>query len=37
MWKAGKQNGEGVFITPEGVERRGEWKNGKRLYWADDG
>jgi len=25
-----------MFISPEGLSRKGEWENGKRLYWQDE-
>lgn len=32
-WKAGKQHGEGTFISQDGETKRGEWKDGKRIKW----
>jgi len=25
-----------LFISPEGISRKGEWKNGKRMFWLDE-
>lgn len=27
-WKNGKFHGEGVYTNTEGVQKRGEWRNG---------
>jgi hypothetical protein len=32
-WKDGKQHGRGKFITKDGIERIGEWENGKKIRW----
>lgn len=32
----GVQHGEGVFILPNGKERKGEWENGQRIKWIDE-
>ena len=37
MWKGGRQHGEGIFITPQGDQRKGIWQEGKRIKWLDDG
>jgi hypothetical protein len=29
----GKQHGKGVYITANGQEKEGEWKEGKRVRW----
>ena len=31
----GKQHGEGKYILPSGIQRRGEWKDGHRERWVD--
>ena len=31
-----KQHGEGIFITPQGAQRKGTWENGKRINWIED-
>jgi len=35
LWENGRQHGEGVYITQDGISRKGIWKNGKRLQWLD--
>jgi hypothetical protein len=29
----GKQHGKGMYVTSQGVEKYGEWKEGKRYRW----
>jgi ferric-dicitrate binding protein FerR (iron transport regulator) len=31
MWFNGKQHGKGVYVTANGTQREGEWKDGKRI------
>ena len=33
MWHAGKQHGVGVYISPNGKRREGEWNGGKLTHW----
>ena len=33
MWQAGKQHGVGVYISPNGKRREGEWNAGKLTHW----
>ena len=33
MWHAGKQHGVGVYISPNGKRREGEWNQGKLTHW----
>ena len=30
------QHGEGIFILPNGKERKGMWENGQRINWIDE-
>jgi len=32
----GKQHGKGVYITPNGHRKEGEWKEGKRVRWFNE-
>lgn len=34
-WQNGKQHGEGSFVTENGEEKRGEWRDGTRIRWID--
>ena len=39
-WANGKQHGVGFYISVDGKEKQGEWKEGKRVKWLnalDDG
>jgi len=41
-WVNGKQHGRGIYVANNGVEREGEWIEGKRTKWLsgtdnDDG
>ena len=33
----GKQHGIGTYTTSKGEEKKGEWKDGKRIRWLDHG
>jgi len=35
-FKNGLQHGIGIFIIPNGKERKGEWKDGIRVRWMDE-
>jgi hypothetical protein len=35
MWHNGLQHGDGIFMSPEGKQRKGEWNAGKRVQWTD--
>ena len=32
-WQNGKQHGHGVYIGSNGIEKEGEWYEGKRVKW----
>jgi len=32
-WANGRQHGKGVYIGSQGVEKEGEWSEGKRIKW----
>ena len=34
-WKCGKQHGIGLYINAKGIERKAEWKEGKKVKWID--
>jgi hypothetical protein len=34
-WKNGKQHGSGVMTGEDGVEKKGEWIDGRRVRWLD--
>ena len=36
IWKEGVQHGEGVFTDVEGKSKKGVWKSGKLLKWAQE-
>ena len=33
MWRAGKQHGEGLYISHDGKMRKAIWEDGKRERW----
>ena len=33
QWLNGKQNKIGMYISADGKERKGEWKDSKRVKW----
>jgi hypothetical protein len=35
-WLNGKQHGKGVYITPNGQRKEGEWRDGKRVKWLNE-
>ena len=35
MWKNGKQHGEGYYKGSNGQEKKGEWRDGKRVKTVD--
>lgn len=36
-WKNGKQNGEGLFYSPEEKKwKKGIWNEGKRVRWINN-
>ena len=35
-WKAGKQHGIGTYISKDGMQKEGEWQNGKKIKWIND-
>ncbi len=35
-WMNGKQDGRGVYISHNGEEKQGEWKDGKRVRWLSE-
>lgn len=37
MWKNGKQEGEGEFLSEKnGTWKKGKWSEGKRICWLDE-
>ena len=35
--KEGKQHGTGTYVTAGGEKRQGEWTDGRRVRWLDEG
>ena len=33
MWRAGKQHGEGLYISHDGKMRKAIWEDGKKVRW----
>ena len=36
QWKNGKQHGFGEYTNINGIMRRGEFENGKKIRWLDE-
>jgi hypothetical protein len=33
-WVNGKQDGDGTFVSPDGQQKTGKWKDGSRIEWT---